>query len=233
MNPSLEVLLTIQRRDELIRTFQEKIKRLNLQREKIEETLSGEKDDEDKAKEKYNELRLLTQARADEVDDLDTQIRNYEKQLKEGLLSFKEMEHFQEQIKHNKERMEAGEEEAIALLDQVEVEEEKWKKREASYNQWKSRIDDEIKEIDEELTSIKQQLAAEQTERNKLVENADQAHLAKYNQLLEALGDPLAVMREGRCTGCGLELSRSTVERTRAGTEFVSCENCTRILYAN
>lgn len=233
MNPSLEVLLAIQSHDTHIRSLQDKIKRLNKQRQKTEETLSEEAADEDKAKQKYDELRRLAQERADEVDDLDDHIRHYEKQLEEGLLSFKEMEHFREQIAHNKERMEEAEEEAIALLDQVEEEAQKWKDRDASYHQWKSRIDEEVKEIDEELAKLKNQVDGEKAERDKLLENADKAHLEKYNQLLESLGDPLAALREGRCSGCGLELSRSTVDRARDGTEIVSCENCTRILYVN
>ncbi|MBI1730648.1 hypothetical protein HY229_07170 [Candidatus Acetothermia bacterium] len=231
MNQALTALIAIQQKDTQIRTLSDKLHRLTDQHKKIEATLATEEKSEAAVKEKFADLRRKSQERSAQADDLDIQIRKYQKQLDDGLVSFKEMESLRQQMQHNRELMEKAEEEAITLLDQVQSEMAKLKEREASYQHWKSRIEEEMREVDEETAQIRQKIAIEVTERTRLLESLDPVFLAKYQGLSKSLEQPLASVRDGRCTGCSLPLSQTTIERVREGLDLVTCENCSRILH--
>jgi len=231
MNDALSALLAVQKIDSKIRTYQGRIDRLNAQRAKIEKTIAEEEESLNKKQAAFDELRKAGQERSAEADDLDSQIREYEERLEGGLLSFKEMESFRTQIATSKQKMEAAEEEAIELLNKTEEEAEKMKKQEASFNQWKSRIEEELHEIEEDLTLNQQKLEAEREKRESMLKNVDPVYLEKYNLLLKIVEDPIAPIRDGMCNGCHVILSTTTLEKARMAEGIVTCENCNRLIY--
>ena len=231
MNDALSALLTIQKVDLKIRTFEERINRLSKQRSQVQKTLADEEASHQKHVEKFEELRKRSQDLNAEADSLDEQIRTYQKQLDDGMISFKEMEAFREQIALNKTKMEEAEEEGIKLLDEVEAETAKMKEREASFAQWKSRIDEEFQEIDEDIAMNREKIEKAQADRSQRLSNVDTVYLEKYEQLLKAVDDPIASIAEGSCNGCNITLSKSTLERARAADGMVTCENCNRLIY--
>ena len=231
MNQALTALIAVQQKDTQIRTLNDKLRRLADQRKKIEATLVAEEKSEAAAHEKYAALRRQSQERSAQADDLDILIRKYQKQLDDGLVSFKEMESLRHQIQHNRDLMEKAEEEGIILLDQVQSEAAKLKERDSSYQHWKGRIEEEMRDVDDEASQIRQKIAAEEADRARLLESVEPHYLSKYQGLVTSLDQPLASVRDGRCTGCSLPLSQTTIERVREGHDLVTCENCSRILH--
>lgn len=231
MREELEALLALQDQDVRIRTLEEKSQRLHDQLKQLDATLVAEEASLEEEHNKLEELRRLSRERTAEVDDLDTQIRKYEKQLEEGLLSFKEMEALREQVEHSRQRMEALEEEAIELLERLEAEEEQMKARLETFTRWRSRIEEERSEVERQLEEHHRRIEEEQAKRKRLAEEVDAALLERYERLLSEHEDPVVPMRDGRCTSCNLRLSETTIERVREGLDLVTCENCLRILY--
>ena len=231
MIDALTALLTIQKVDLKIRTFEERIKSLSKQRQQVEETLADQQASHQKKVDSFNELRKRSQELNAEADSLDEQIRHYQKQLDDGLISFKEMESFREQIEKNRIKMEAAEEEGILLLDEVESESAKLKEHESSFAQWKSRIDEELQEIDEDIAVVQEKIAKAQADRTQRLESVEVAYLEKYELLLKSVENPIASISDGSCNGCNITLSTSTLERARAADGMVTCENCNRLIY--
>jgi predicted nucleic acid-binding Zn-ribbon protein len=56
--------------------------------------------------------------------------------------------------------------------------------------------------------------------------------LAQYEALRVTLSNPVAAIQHGTCGGCKIRVSANTAERVRAGREIVTCEHCSRILFA-
>ncbi len=57
--------------------------------------------------------------------------------------------------------------------------------------------------------------------------------LAFYDQLRNRLGGlALALLKDGVCNACGVELARSKQQEVRSGNELIPCSQCSRILYA-
>lgn len=232
MKKELENLIALQAQDKRIRALQETFQRLLEQRKQLQATLEEETDALSKEKSKLADLERLSRDRNAAVDDLDAQLRKYQQQLDEGLLSFKEMESYREQVQHGRERMELMEEEAISLMDQLVKEREVMAQRETSFSQWKSRIDEEIAELDRELEEERKRIEEEEAKRQTLAGQVDPQLLERYERLLAEYEDPLACVRDGHCTSCNLQLSEITIERVREGLDIVTCENCLRILYS-
>jgi predicted nucleic acid-binding Zn-ribbon protein len=57
--------------------------------------------------------------------------------------------------------------------------------------------------------------------------------LALYQDLQHRLGDVVvALVQDGTCNACGVNLARSVQQSTHSGAEIVRCNQCNRILYA-
>jgi len=232
MKRELETLLAVQAQDAHLRTLQEKLGQLTERRKDLEETLKAEERSLQDEQRRLEDLRRLSRERTAEVDDLDAQIRRYEQQLEEGLLSFKEMEALREKVASSRQRMERLEEEAIELLDRLEEEEEEMAAREKTFSQWRSRIEEEFQELDRSIEEHRRRIAEAEERREALARDVEAALLERYERLSAEYEDPVVPVRDGRCTGCNLRLSETTIERVREGSDIVTCENCLRILYA-
>ncbi len=231
MKKELEALLALQAQDKRLRTLQDQLQRLFEQRQQLQATLDAEEQILAEERRRLAELQRLSWEKTAEVDDLDVQIRKYEHQLEEGLLSFKEMEALREKVQHSRQRMEQLEEEAIPLLERVEQERAKMAEREAAFAQWKSRMAEEVAEVNQQSEEQRRKIEEEQAKRRELAQHVDAALLERYERLRAEYEDPLVAVRDGRCNGCKLNLSETTIERVREGLDLVTCENCLRILY--
>ncbi|MBI1744921.1 hypothetical protein HYR54_17905 [Candidatus Acetothermia bacterium] len=232
MKKELEALLAVQKQDLELKAFEEKIAGLRKHRETLEAAIAMEKTVVDDEKKQLDDLKKKGRERSLEVDTLDEHIRNDEKKIKEGLMSYKEMEAYRERADHDRKRMDHLEDEALALLNQAEAGEADYKNKEAAFLKWKFKIDAEIQELDQLVNQQRQRVTQGQANRGQLLPNVDPTLLKRYQQLQEDYDDPLAALRSSVCSGCKLRLSEITVERVREGNEIVSCEHCSRILYA-
>ncbi len=232
MRKELETLVTLQTQETLLHTLQERLQRFQDRERSLLETLAEEERALEEERRKLEDLQRLSRERAAEADDLDVQIRKYEKQMEEGLISFKEMEALREMVQHSRRRMEELEDEALELFDRVEAEEATLEKRSATHQKWKRRIEEELAELRQEMKAHRQKLEAAQAKRRQLAQDVEPSLLEHYERLLRDNENPIVSVRGVRCTGCNLQLSEITLERVREGREIVTCESCLRILYA-
>lgn len=88
-----------------------------------------------------------------------------------------------------------------------------------------------------ELSSEKEELidkiARLDEERQVAMGGISQEDLALYDQLSKRLGGlALALLKDGVCNACGVELARSKQQEVKSGNELIPCSQCSRILYA-
>jgi predicted nucleic acid-binding Zn-ribbon protein len=232
MMKALETLLAVQKQDLELKSVEEKIAGLRKHRETLESAIAKEKARVDDEKKQLETLKKKSRDLSLEVDTLDEHIRNDERKIKEGLMSYKEMEAYRGRAEHDRKRMDHLEDDAIALMNQVEAREGEYQKKETEFLKWRSKIDAEIQEIDQSMDQQRQRITQGQTQRTQLLQNVDPALHKRYTQLQEDYDDPLSALRSGVCSGCKLQVSEITAERVREGSEIVTCEHCSRILYA-
>ncbi|MFB6285553.1 MAG: zinc ribbon domain-containing protein [Candidatus Bipolaricaulia bacterium] len=229
----MRALIELAEQDQRIQKLQTRLAGLRDQKGQVEAKIESERADLEAKRADLSELERRSREAGAEVDDLDSQIRKHEHQLEEGLLSFKEMETVRDRIQHNRERMEALEEEALELMDQVEARQAEMAEEEARYNDWKARMDEELATLQADIDEQSRKIEEAQTKRAELADAVEERLHERYERLRGELADPIVPVRNGRCTGCQLGLSETTLERVREGGDLVTCENCMRILYAS
>lgn len=231
MLQELERLLLVQQHDLEAREISEKIAALQKRRASLQQAFAREDADFAAQKKQFEELKRRSRERSTEVDDLDAQVRQDEQKLKSGLASYKEMEALRRRIEQNRQRIDELSDAALALITQVEQEEPKIRAAEEAFLKWKKKIEEELTQIDEEISLQQKALTAVQERRAASVAQVEPALLQRYEHLRERHANPIALVQGGICSGCHLRISEIALERLREGAEIVTCENCSRLLY--
>ena len=88
----------------------------------------------------------------------------------------------------------------------------------------KKRHEDELHAGAGELDKLKKELEAAS-------KKVDPELLKKYNRIKKNRPLPVALLSDGRCMGCNMDLPSSVLAKIKKGSSVVECENCGRILY--
>lgn len=92
-------------------------------------------------------------------------------------------------------------------------------------------IDEDLATIKARHTQLESQLHEVEAERSKLVSNVPDERIPLYEKLMKSKdGMAIAMLREGKCSGCHMKVIASTGIAVMAGKELTQCENCGRIL---
>lgn len=54
--------------------------------------------------------------------------------------------------------------------------------------------------------------------------------LKRYKTIKKKYPNPVAKVKDNRCSGCGMSLPMATIKKFSAGNSIIECENCARIL---
>ncbi|HAF71396.1 MAG: hypothetical protein XD60_1605 [Acetothermia bacterium 64_32] len=230
MNPQ-EKILALWDVDQALHRLTGLINDLKLEEERIKARIQSEDQAWQRRRESHRKLRQTATAKAREVDETDDRIRAYQKRLDQDIIPYKEMEYLREQVGLLRKRLEKLEQEALELLEETDVDAERLSQDEKEYKARRARLEGE-------LHGLKERREGLERERERLLERRQEAlkelpgHLREhYERLHEAVSDPVAVVKDGACSGCQLRLSEILLERVREGREVVICENCSRFLF--
>jgi len=90
-----------------------------------------------------------------------------------------------------------------------------------------------LKNFDEESSLKREQLNANQAERERVFNGLSKPLSSLYKRISARIRDGVAVAeaRNGSCTACFMALRPQMMAEVRRGTEVITCDNCSRILY--
>ncbi|MBL8860926.1 MAG: hypothetical protein JNK02_02855 [Planctomycetes bacterium] len=197
------------------------------------------------------ELTRLAAGLADKrlaAKNLRVRIKEYEDQATAGRQRIRKLENdlggaradaqlhafFEHQIKSLKKEIGSAEDEALKLLEQVELHD-----REAADLQ--ARLDSEQKVFDLFAANVDREIEAADARRKVLeAERAQrmrgdipQEVLVDYERLLRSRGGVALAQLDGRqCQACFMDMPTNMTVRVARGAELVRCPSCDRILYA-
>ena len=231
MTEEITLLLTLQENDQQQADRQAQVRRLEAQKAQVERTLKDEQELVEHIRQTLNHLEQTSRSKNLEVDDLDMQIRNYQQRLDEGIISFKEMEALRTKIAYQRKRISEMEDEALALMDDIEEEKTHLASAQATLAEREQELDSSYEKITQQIERVKEEIALAQKERAEIAEKLQAHLLARYEKLHTEYYDPVVVIIDGTCSGCKLKVSGNTVERARSDMDIITCENCSRILY--
>jgi hypothetical protein len=227
----ITLLLDLQEKDRQCIDLSAQIEHLNQQKDRIEQKLQEEHTAVAQLRIQLEQLDHESRMKNLEVDNLDMQIRDYQKQLDTGIISYKEMEALRTKITQQREQMSELEDEALALMDDIEAARTRLKGAEETLEKMRTSLASQNHNISEQIAKLTSEIATRKQERAETATKIRPHLLALYETLHEKFSDAVVAIIGGSCSGCKLKVSANTVERTRSGGEIVNCENCSRILY--
>lgn len=233
MRERLALLLQVQKMDLAIRELMARLERLAARQGELEERIKERQAVLAQKREALDGLRRESHRRNDEVDSLDYQVRNYQRQLRESIMSYREMEALKEKLDWTKRRMEELAEGAIGLMNEIEIQERELASEAAALSAWERGMREEIEGGAQEIRACQAELEGARQRRAELAAQVDRHLLGEYERLRRdyRYEEPIAVIEGDSCSGCKMWLSENTRDRVREGRELVVCENCHRILY--
>jgi len=231
VSEEITLLLTVQEKDQQGVDLSLKVERLEKQKIQVQRRLDEERAAVDRVRQQLQQLEHNSRLKNLEVDDLDMQIREYQKRLNQGIISFKEMEALRTKILNQRERISEMEDEALALMDEIEVTKTRLAEEEKALGEREKEFTARSQEIASRIAQLREEIASCMEERAEVAARIPAHLLTRYENLHTKFNDPVVTILGGTCSGCKLKVSGNAIERARNGAEIVTCENCSRILY--
>jgi predicted nucleic acid-binding Zn-ribbon protein len=230
--PSIvETLREAHRLRQLIRDLQEQIadgpSLLSAEQARLTRAENDLKD----AQAALKQLKVDVNAKETTLKATHQQIAKYEKQ-RETAASKKELDAFDHEIKHNREKCSQLEDEILGGLAEIDertanipvLEKELAKVRQESAGFQK--------EADERQARLQNERERAQAELAELEKNLPSDMRPTYNRLVAAMGpDAMAKAENRTCQACYASLTLQTIRELEGGGRFVTCTICGRALY--
>lgn len=233
MLEEIRPLFELQKLDESLSDLVLHLKELEAQRARLVQKVRDEEQSVERLREQLAALERDSRLSNLEVDELDMHIRDYQKRLDEGIISFKEMEDLRLKIASEKKRMSTLEDTAITLMDSIEESRGKVAQAAASLEKRLQELQAQIHGVDEEAENATARLEDLTKQRENHTSAIPSYLLKQYGNLCAKFSNPVVEIQNGVCTGCKLRVSGNTVERAKGNMGITTCEHCSRILFVS
>lgn len=186
----------------------------------------------DRRKHEISSKRKEARWNEKEADELRRECKALEERLYGGeVRNLKELEQMEKKARALREQIDRLEEKAITLMEEVECLEGELREFQKSYEERKAELDRAKAENERLIQETSAKLAQLEGESAEIEGRVDSGLLAEYRHLYDRKGGfPVAVVRDGACSGCRVGLSVIIANRVKRGEELCRCENCGRIL---
>jgi len=227
----IAVLLDVQASDAKQASIIAQVRILEAQKRQLSAKLTSDEERLEQKRQQLRELEHTSLMSNLQVDELDAQIREYERSLNDDIISYKEMEVLREKIARERTRISDLEDRALEIMDEMEAAKDALRTSENDLESRRKEHGSQMSELDAAIAEQQQLLAGEKATRDELTADLSSYVLKKYDALRVNFPDPVVGITDGTCEGCKLRISSSTIERVRGERDLVTCENCNRILY--
>jgi uncharacterized protein len=142
----------------------------------------------------------------------------------------KELQGLQHEVEGLKSRRNPLEERDLKLMEDLEAAQARLKDFAAAQAAAEAQAVEEQKELHALIEKNRQSLAILKEKRSALLPMVAPADLALYQQVQQAKSPAMALVEQGACKACRMNLSSAEVQRTRGGAT-VQCSSCGRLLF--
>lgn len=163
--------------------------------------------------------------------ELDNEMRMLERKIYSGeVKSMKELSKLQEKQTAVRKDTEEVDEEALKLMEEIEsfkkslpAEKLQLTKMKEEYNQKRLKTIEEIDKINKELDRV-------ENEKEQIKGCISSELIDKYEKVRKSKKEPVAIILNGRCSGCRMDVSVLVAQEVSRHEHLVYCESCGRIL---
>jgi uncharacterized protein len=231
MEERLNLLIQLQEIDGAIRARQEEKKKLPELLAELERKSEANKAGLDSVREA---LEAAQKSKRDRDRDLEEGAQKVEK-LKSrtpDIKTNKEYTALLKEIETVEQENKTIEDDILKLMEKIDAAAAEIKTAEDLSTRETAAIDAERKQLEESMTKLEGELAADSLARDKIALRIDAALLAKYQKRYIAQGGRVVVEARGEsCSGCFMSIPPQIFVNVKKNAEIITCPNCQRILY--
>jgi len=231
MLDEIRALLILQNRDRRLLAIGKDLEKLPQEEARAKAKLSDDKVAVAKA---HDELRAC-ELRVKKIE-LDAETRRTTiKRLKQQQFETRKNDEFQalaHEVARYEKELDGMETLELEAMEEIDSFRSALTQAEAALAKTATLIQEDLDQLDQRRTRLKEDLAEVSAERDQLVTQVPDSVLPLYSRLMKSKnGLAIAPLKDGKCEGCHMKLIPSTVVKVQTGKELTQCEDCGRILY--
>jgi predicted nucleic acid-binding Zn-ribbon protein len=232
VSPELTQLIELQELDLEIQRVTDRLSRIPIERERIEEEFQQSAAEFLEIKSRYEQtLKDRKQLEAEL-----TTVQQHHEKYKQDLMKVrnqKEYETVLREIDATKKHVGALEGEILKCLEEAEKLESEVNQRTPEVERRRFEVDQMLAEIDGERDEAARRIEELNAKREHLSKSVPRSLFLTYDRMARTRrGQALAVITsDGICTACRMKVRPKVFSDVRKGNELITCESCGRILY--
>lgn len=227
----IEKLLTVQARDQKLRSYQLELSSLPQERAAREKQLADSAARLEKAKTRAKEIEVEKRALEVEAQTKRDQIVKYKQQQ----LQTRKNEEFTaltHEIENAEKKVSSIEDREIELMEEAESLKPEIAEAEKIHADEKAKIQQVMATLGTKEENLKKLIDEVKAERAGNAEGIDEDVLDRYDRLFKNKNGTAIVALEGEvCTGCHMKVTTQTVVAVKGQKDVVHCPQCGRMLY--
>jgi len=186
----------------------------------------------DNANNTLNPLRAKAKDIDLELQTTQNKHKTSEDRLYSGLVKNpKELQELQNEIASLKHRIETLEDHSLEAMMMVEEATDELNLAEETLKQAISEAEQQNRDLLSEKNRLEKDVEALNVQREKALQGVTADNLKTYNNLRpKKANQPVAILRNGSCTLCGIEQTGFIIDNVRKAKDLVLCLGCGRIL---
>ena len=231
MLQDLTKLIQLQERDQRIRALQKDLKDIPNQQARAKMQLAGDQGAVDAANLGMKEIEVKIKNIQLDVQTRQTSIKRLQDQQFETRKNdeFAALGHEIKRYQGDVTKLEDGELEQMEALEAAKA---KLKEAQTKLAATQTRVNEELKNLEERGVGVKKRLDDLNAERATLAEPIDPDALDLYTRIFNKKGDAgIVPMENMMCGGCHMKVVTGVMQSLRQSEKITQCEACGRILY--
>jgi predicted nucleic acid-binding Zn-ribbon protein len=174
-----------------------------------------------------NELKLMEQR----ISECSATVKQFEERIYSGeVTTVKELKILEEKQDAARIKVEGYEGKALEIMEELDNLRGNIPKEEEMSNKKKREYDEKRLKTCQEIDRIKVELTMKINQKQQLETSISPELLDKYHKIRRFKRDPVALVSDGKCNGCMMEVSVMIALEVERHQSLIYCENCGRIL---
>ncbi|MGC1481040.1 MAG: C4-type zinc ribbon domain-containing protein [Chthoniobacterales bacterium] len=231
MLPEIEKLLTLQDRDQRIRTLKIELAAIPEETALKQKQISTSASRLEAAKTRLRAIEVEKKTLELEAESKRTAIARYRTQQFETRKN-EEFAAIGHEIENAERVIRTTEDRELELMEEAESLAPAVAEAERAHSEERGKLESQISDLASKKENIEASIAELTASRAPLTEGIDEDELDRYERIFKSKNGTAIVELEGEvCTGCHVKVTTQTMLEVKSAKQVVHCPNCSRILY--
>ncbi len=232
MKADLDKLIELQKTDTLLRKLKQSLETAEKRRAEIEQEFEQHAFSIREVQARRDTLKAEKADLEKQIADNKTYLERADRNLKHAQ-NQKEYETAMRETDVLQKQIASFETLIVEKITESEAVEKELEERADEINSLDSKRDTVLSEFDAQVETDRAELEQESEHRKRAFETVPQRFASVYDRLAQRSRDGIAVAEvvNGSCSACFMSLRPQVLLEVKQGTQVVTCESCTRILY--